>query len=289
MFDLRYHVASLTAVFVALLIGIVVGVGVSGSVDKGEKSLAKARENALRGQLDAARSKIGDLTERQVGAIAYLNETYPSVMHNRLKNKKIAAVYVGSDTSMGSVLERTLRDAGSRGFTRVRALSVPVDPEALDKVLAGRPQLAALRGNDQLESLGRAVAQEIVNGGETPILDALSGELVAYRSGGSATPADAVVVARSVEPQVGGTARFLHGLYTGLSGIGVPAVGVETLGTTPSAVTAYKEGNLSTVDDVDQPIGRFALALLLQGAQAGHYGLKDTASGPIPPLPRPVG
>ena len=30
MFDLRYHVASLTAVFVALVIGILVGVGLSG-------------------------------------------------------------------------------------------------------------------------------------------------------------------------------------------------------------------------------------------------------------------
>ena len=30
MFDLRYHVASLAAVFVALLVGILVGVGLSG-------------------------------------------------------------------------------------------------------------------------------------------------------------------------------------------------------------------------------------------------------------------
>ena len=30
MFDLRYHVASLTAVFVALVIGILVGIGLSG-------------------------------------------------------------------------------------------------------------------------------------------------------------------------------------------------------------------------------------------------------------------
>ena len=37
MFDLRYHVASLAAVFVALIIGILVGVGISdrGLVDRG--------------------------------------------------------------------------------------------------------------------------------------------------------------------------------------------------------------------------------------------------------------
>jgi len=37
MFDLRYHVASLAAVFVALLIGILVGVAMSGKVDDAEK------------------------------------------------------------------------------------------------------------------------------------------------------------------------------------------------------------------------------------------------------------
>ena len=39
MFDLRYHVASLTAVFLALVIGILVGIGISGRgfVDESER------------------------------------------------------------------------------------------------------------------------------------------------------------------------------------------------------------------------------------------------------------
>jgi len=56
MFDLRYHVASLAAVFIALVIGILVGVGLSGRgvlreterinyevrIDQLERSLAEA-------------------------------------------------------------------------------------------------------------------------------------------------------------------------------------------------------------------------------------------------------
>jgi len=40
VFDLRYHVASLTAVFVALVVGILVGVGLSGKgfVNDAERS-----------------------------------------------------------------------------------------------------------------------------------------------------------------------------------------------------------------------------------------------------------
>ena len=50
MFDLRYHVASLAAVFIALIIGILVGVGLSGSgVNKADLRLARLqRDSAAR-------------------------------------------------------------------------------------------------------------------------------------------------------------------------------------------------------------------------------------------------
>ena len=50
MFDLRYHVASLAAVFVALVIGIFVGVGLSGKgfVNDAERANLQARIDELR-------------------------------------------------------------------------------------------------------------------------------------------------------------------------------------------------------------------------------------------------
>ena len=49
MFDLRYHVASLTAVFVALVIGILVGVGLSGKgfVNDAERDNLTSQISAL--------------------------------------------------------------------------------------------------------------------------------------------------------------------------------------------------------------------------------------------------
>ncbi len=46
MFDLRYHVASLAAVFIALVVGILVGVGISGRgfVDDVERDRRAMRE-----------------------------------------------------------------------------------------------------------------------------------------------------------------------------------------------------------------------------------------------------
>ena len=48
MFDLRYHVASLAAVFLALVIGILVGVAMSGKVDDAEIRLEPAPDGHTR-------------------------------------------------------------------------------------------------------------------------------------------------------------------------------------------------------------------------------------------------
>jgi hypothetical protein len=40
--------------------------------------------------------------------------------------------------------------------------------------------------------------------------------------------------------------------------------------------------NVSTVDDLDTPSGKFALALLLGGAAEGNYGVKQTAEATLP-------
>ena len=45
MFDLRYHVASLAAVFLALVIGILVGVGISDPVDNAKTGLLEDRKS----------------------------------------------------------------------------------------------------------------------------------------------------------------------------------------------------------------------------------------------------
>jgi hypothetical protein len=94
-----------------------------------------------------------------------------------------------------------------------------------------------------------------------------------------------VVVARTVKPQEGQTATFLAGLYKGLGDANVPTIGVEPSGVSRSAVPPWRNAGLSTVDDIDAPAGRLALALLLQGGSIGNYGLKTNADdGIVPPI-----
>ena len=66
----------------------------------------------------------------------------------------------------------------------------------------------------------------------------------------------------------------------------IPAAGAELRGTFPSAVQTYRHFGLSSVDDLDLPIGRVALAVLLSpDGITGHYGLQDVDDAVLPQIP----
>jgi Copper transport outer membrane protein, MctB len=289
MFDLRYHVASLAAVFLALVIGIIVGVGISGPVDNEKTNLLKDRVASLQKQLDQSSQQSADRERERQAAQTFINETYPALVRNRLRGKQIAVVFVGSpDDDIRLAVSQALTDAGAQQL-RLRALKVPIDVHQIDGTLASQPAADGLVGRSHLESLGRTLGQELMLGGETPLWNSITDALVEERAGGNKTPADGVVVVRTVAPQRGGTSRFLLGLYSGLGSVGVPAVGVEQTDAAASATAVFRKADLSTVDDIDTPVGRLALVLLLAGQPSGQYGVKDSASnGALPPLPTPA-
>jgi hypothetical protein len=292
MFDLRYHVASLAAVFLALIIGIVVGVGISGKgfVQNSERRLLNEQIADLRNRLDSATKRGTDLTRSQRAAQAFVQDAYPALMSGRLAGNRLALVFVGSvDGRVRSLVEQTLDDAGAAPPLRVRALKLPIDVVALHRALAKHPVLAALATPRKIDELGRRLGADLVAGGKSPLWQALSPSLVEERSGNDAPPVGGVVVNRSAKPQSGPTARFLAGFYAGLASQGVPAVGVEVTRPGTSAVDAFGKHDLATVDDLDSQAGRLALALLLAGATPGQYGVKKSAhDGVLPQIPPAV-
>jgi hypothetical protein len=291
VFDLRYHVASLVAVFLMLIVGILVGVGISGRgfVDDAERDRFNERIANLQDQVDAAAASAEDLERRQRAAQAFVESAYPVLADRRLDKKRIAVLVVGSVGPTLEFVERALSESDAGAPLRMRAITVPLRFDAIESTLLARAEFGGYAGEDNLGNLGRDLGRELAGGGLTPLWDALSGNLVEERSGDSREPADGVVVIREAEPQQGPTSRFLAGLYAGVGSTGAPAVGVEPTRVEQSAIPVFERYRLSTVDGVDTEVGRLALELLLGGALPGDYGVRDTAKDgilpPIEPLP----
>jgi hypothetical protein len=287
VFDFRYHVASLIAVFIALVIGILVGIGLSGRgfVSDAERSNLEHSIAELRSDRDAARAALAVATRRQSATEGYADATYLALVRGRLAEKRIAVIYVGSvDRSVDSTLTQTVRAAGGR-ILRLRAFRLPIDDVALQRILGRRPPLRDYVGRKHLRDVGHDLGLELALGGATPLLDALSNVLLEERDGSGQSAVDAVVVSRPAPPQQGATQDLLRGLYSGLSDTGLPVVGIERSEVARSAIPAFIRGGLSTVDSVDTSAGRVALVLELAGAAPGHYGVNSNASdGVLPPV-----
>jgi hypothetical protein len=286
MLDFRYHVASLAAVFFALIIGIVVGIGISGRgfVDKSERQKLENRIDRLQTRVDELTDENDALSGQQQAGRAFMTDTYPVLMRDRLAGKRIAVIVVGAAAgSTGSDVSQTLADADGT-IMRYRAVKLPVQPASIHHALSGIP------GYRRLEDAGRELAQEWVTGGKTPVADALTPVLVEEQRGDDATPVDGVVVVQAETPRGEATRRLVDGLYAGLGSSGVPVVGVEQTTAEQSDVPTFgRHGGFSTVDDVDTPSGRLAVALLLAGGPAGDYGVKTTADAPLPAIEQPQG
>ena len=279
MFDLRYHVASLAAVFIALVIGILVGVGLSGRgvLREAERDSLQAEIDRLNRQSELQQERIEELA----AAAEYESATYDAVMDGRLDGKRVALVFVGPvDGAVRANVEETMERAGGM-VARTRSLKVPMDALEIQDAIADVPGAPS-----RVEEVGRALARELLDGGETPLWNELQQLIVLEQPPGPPGPMDGVVIMRNADPQSGATARLLAGFYGGLASAGVPAVAVETTGVAEedSALPVFERHRFSSVDNVDTETGRLALAVVLSGAERGRYGLNGE-DGYVPPVP----
>ena len=138
VFDLRYHVASLAAVFIALVLGILVGVGISGrGLDQGERARRAPEPDRRPAEPARRRAAPGRRAERAPGVRA---RDIPG------RDARTASPTSGSRSSSSGrpratsqrESRETLARAGAPG-PRVRALKVPI--------VTGRPAAAPSPGS----------------------------------------------------------------------------------------------------------------------------------------------
>jgi hypothetical protein len=283
-YSARYHAASLAAVFLALAVGILVGVGFGSDIVTGT---AEDLEGSLEGDLDAARERIEGLEGDLEGEREFQRTIYPTVVGETLRGDQVALVGLGGlSAEVIQDVEDALGPSGAE-IAEVAVVKLPPDLDALARTLEGRRRSRALsRGEpEELEALGVDAARLLVHGGSR--FDELRGTLLG-RYSGEAGGIDAVLVVRErpddLEPgQEATTDELENGLAAGLRSLGVPAVGVERSDTDPSTVEFFDSRGLTTVDSVDRVSGKVAMVFALCGAQ-GTFGAKQSADALLPDL-----
>ena len=279
MVDFRYHALSLVAVFLALGIGIVLGVTVGDSlVSEADQNL----RDSLRDDVTEAREQVRDEQQLASRRDDVIETTAPAMAEGRLRGTEVAVVAVGEmPEDVADSVEEAIESAGG-ALVRTAVLAPP------DAPAARRPA--------RQERLGRRFGRLIERGGAGA--RRLVGEPRRI-SGSPFAAVDAVVVYRHPpgEAEDDEAARdlelreaFEDGLFQGLRD---NVVGVESMGTDPSQIGWYDDQVIASVDNTDLAAGRLALVLLLEEAALaeitgeppeGSYGYKETADGALPEL-----
>jgi hypothetical protein len=283
MLNFRYHALSLVAVFLSLAIGLLLGVAIG---DKGLVSSAEQDVRAsLRGDVRDAQAERDDaraqLQERQ----QFEHDAYPALVGGRLAGLRIALIELGGASDrMWNLTKDALQGSGA-ALVSVSVIREPLQLDELAAAARGTRYEQLVEQPDLLHPFATRLGIQFTHGGR--LLRLVRRDLLLQGSG-ALTGADGVVVVRNAPELEGDDAdivdTFEDGLMRGLRAHDMPVVGVETTDTETSQIEWFKDHELSSVDDLDDPIGRAALVFALAG-QRGSFGVKPTADGGrLPPL-----
>jgi hypothetical protein len=291
MFDFRYHALSLTAVFIALAVGLLLGVAIgdSGLVSSAERNIRDSLKQDVADAGRQLRDARADIAEDK----RFEREVYPLLVDGQLEGRNIGVVFLG-DTDKGIVadIRDALRDTGGE-IRSVAATGTSPDLERAGNAAAGtRYELLAAAPEPVLDLVGafgfRMGAQyvrpgKLIDAEKETVFDTFNGDL---------QPVDAVIVVHDRADMDKGYAknardRFDEEFVRGVRESRIPVVGVEQSSTDPSQIGWYKDRDISSVDNVDETPGRASLVFTLQGRE-GSFGRKDGNDGLLPDVVGPA-
>lgn len=277
----RYHLASLVAVFVALAIGILIGVGLAGDV---VTSASEELKQSLRSDLDEAEAEIDALDERLARELEFEALAYPALVDRRLAGQRVGLISFGEPAEE---LVADVRGALEPAGAQLASLMIVATPADVDALLAGAG--ARFESSNQLASVGGvadAVGAQIARGGGR-LLDQLRPVLFT-RTSGQTEDIDRFVISLNQmgeldEIEAGAMAAVQRGLIGGLDSAAANVIGVERTNVEPSLLNPLGDLGIPTVDHLDLVAGRVSLVFAMLGAE-GDYGVKDDSDEYLPAL-----
>lgn len=306
MVSFRFHLVSLVGVFLALALGIGMGVTV---IDKGGVERLQTRLDEVRKEVNAANERSDRLQREQERATAFEQRSTEYIVDGKLAGQTVTVVAVrGAD---GNSLEQLRQTLGASGASLQGTLWFTGSASLSDSRVIGEAQqsLGVPSGDvNQLRSALLARVSAVLAGSADPsVLAPLIDDGILQWEGasgnntiGSATLASAkVVLVSGANPQVSNESLAipLARLLAAQPAKRVVAVeaGRDETDNQPEERAVFVgplrsdgalDGKLSTVDDLDKTPGRLATVLALSQlpGRTGDYGIGSGANGIIPEL-----
>lgn len=288
--DLRYHIASLVAVFLALGIGILIGTTMLSNdtlveqqkqlTDKLTLQLGELREKNEAVQAQANTLEIDNNVQKE-----FEKQVLPILIQGKLQGKRIAIIETNS-YGFPDTLINALQTAGAS----VESITTILDGFQLgEKEQQIRTHFGwqNLNEDEIVSKLAVETARGVVSGDSKGAISYLTQADLIKLNGNSGVPVDAVIVfGGSQDEKMVKTNTLDLPMIDYFLTSKLPVMGVEESGALYSYMKEYQKKRISTVDNIDTIPGQYALILAIAG-QPGHYGIKSTAHRLMPVIEQP--
>jgi hypothetical protein len=304
--NFRYHVVSLTAVFLALAIGLVVG---TAALNGPAADALQEQVTGIGRQNQQLRDQVNHLKAEANTQEQFATQAAPIILADKLRNRRVVVVSLPAASKYVKDVVDTLQVGGAKVTAQVDIQDKFTDPannsQLLDLATITRPvgvSEPASPNTDGVQTstaLLSAVLQDRPQGQSAIPEDQRRTVLSAYTSGGwiittGAPAAGEAVVLLTGAPYVDHDATKRNAAVVNMVDLfahsGHLVVGSDGVGTDGNAVTAIRRDpvltkSISTVDNVATPQGRVVVALALAeqiAGGAGHYGIGDGSAALVP-------
>jgi hypothetical protein len=296
--NFRFHLVSITAVFLALGIGILVGATV---VDQGAVQLKDATIRDVTGERDSARTRVRELTDELEVWGAFAEQAQGELLAGRLADTPVLTIAVeGVEQRVVDAARQWMQaagalDQGTVWLTTKLTLESESDVGALGSVLQSTGSSAPiLRGEVVrrfIETFTAASGASLAGMRDTGFLRY---DLASDGADIAAVPVAGtrVVVITPSRPDPTGLAiplvRELSALPTVVLAAQASPTDEEQRGGPVELIRGSDvlRARIATIDDVDEFFGQVGLVLALDEAtrdRIGHYGTGGGADGLLPP------
>ncbi|MDH7576241.1 MAG: copper transporter [Bacillota bacterium] len=287
--DLKYHIASLVAVFLALGIGILIGTTMIGSdviMKQQERLVANLQQEfvSLREENRRTAEALAVMQADSAYQQQFNREVLPILIQEKLKERKVALVDLNYRKEHDGLVN-VLRLAGAEvESATVVNLNMLKNPETSNRVAVFLGKERETPPERYLPEFARYLARALVTGEASEFADFLEEQGIVKISGTCGEPLqDIVLIGGSNSKEQDYAKSFDLVLVKAWQNYGLRVFGVEDSQVPVSYMRYYQSARLTTVDNIDTIYGQVALVRAM-GGYPGHYGIKQTAEAFIPPL-----
>lgn len=278
--DIRYHMVSLAAVFLALSVGMLIG-GLflnTAPTETQQRLIRRIQEDLARITAESDRNRRD--FERMEQA---LKELTPLLVKQRLKARRVAVVQTGDDDRALADTLKALRNAGAEivSVTVVTNRWLELNDEEKQRIIRN---LRTLKPNlpQDFTAVVKALANGVALFGYDQAVEILRREGLIRASGDYTLPCRyVVIVGGSSSPESPRASEIDRPLLRQWQTIGIEVVATERRDCASSHVAVYRETDVASVDCIDTALGQMVLPFLFE-SEAAAYGVKESAERVIP-------